>query len=240
MQQYTLLSEDELADAPAYISLEEALENPDECYILELSSGAESEKSLAQALPKLPRVQQLYFLNNTQVISFPKELAELKNLQLIEIRDCSLETLPEELSQLTEVTDFIMTGCKYVSEFPSFLTGWTDLIYLEITDTKIEEIPAEIGNLTNLEDLNINQNRLYTLPSEIDQLQSLSILRTYGNYAMTLPESLSKLQDLETFDHGLIRVPDTTIMEFRAEMPNTKFTQVTSYDDIRDDDEADF
>ncbi len=240
MQQNTLLSEDELADAYAFITLEEALENPGECYILELLTGAESEKSLAQALPKLPLVQQFIFHNNTQITAFPKELADLKNLQLIEIRDCSLETFPKELSQLTLVTDFILTGCKYVTEFPSFVTKWPDLIYLEITDTQIEEIPPEIGDLKKLEDLNINQNRLHTLPSEISGLQSLEVLRTYGNYAMTLPVSLSDLHGLKLFEHGLIRVPDTTVMEFRREMPGTTFKQVTSYDDFKDDDESYF
>ena len=237
MQNNILLSEDQLADAPVFFSLEEALENPDECYILELSSGAESEQILAQSLPKLPRVQQFTFQNNDQVTHFPKELALLKNLQALEIRDCSLETLPVELGDLEHVTDFIVTGCKEFAPFPDFVCNWKELIYLEITDSPIEEIPAAIGNLQNLEDLNINQNRLVTLPDEISQLQSLRILRTYGNYAMTLPSSLKELQDLETFDHGLIRVLGTTIMDFRKLMPNTKFTQVTTYDDVKEDDD---
>ncbi len=237
MLEFPLLSEDELADKPVYFSLEEALENPDQVYILELSGGTESEKTLELALPKLPRIQQFVFQNNTQVISFPKQLAELKNLQAIEIRDSILESLPEELSQLQHVTDFIMTGCKYVTEFPESICNWSELIYLEVTDTKIEELPASIGNLSNLEDLNINQNMLVTLPPEISQLQSLRVLRTYGNYAMTLPKTLKELQDLESFDHGLIKFPGTTVMAFREEMPNTKFTQVTSYDDIKEDDD---
>lgn len=237
MLEFPLLSEDELADMPVYFSLEEALENPDQVYILELSGGAESEKSLELALPKLPRIQQFVFQNNTQVISFPKQLAELKNLQAIELRDSSLETLPDELGELEHITDFIMTGCKYVTEFPEFICNWSELIYLEITDTKIEELPPAIGNLGNLEDLNINQNLLVTLPSEISQLQSLRVLRTYGNYAMTLPKALKELQELESFDHGLIKIPSTTVMDFRGEMPNTKFTQVTSYDEVKEEDD---
>lgn len=237
MQQNSLLSEDQLADMPVFFSLEDALENPGNCYILELAAGAESEKALAEALPKLPLVQQFIFQNNTQVINFPKELAALKNLQLIEIRDCSLETFSEGLGNLEHLTDFILTGCKYITEFPYFIPQWSGLIYLEITDTKIEEIPPEIGKLKDLEDLNINQNRLVTLPPEISGLSSLRILRTYGNYAMTIPVALKELQELETFDHGLIRFLGTTVMEFREKMPNTKFTQVTSYDDVKDGDD---
>ena len=237
MHEYPLLSEDQLADMPVFFSLEEALENPDNCYILELSGDSESENSLAKALPQLPRIQQFIFQNNTQVVNVPRELALLKNLQAIEFRDSVVETFPQELGELSHVTDFILTGCKYVSEFPSFICNWAELIYLEVTDTKIEELPAEIGNLANLEDLNINQNRLVTLPHEISQLQTLRILRTYGNYAMTIPTSLKELQDLETFDHGLIRFLGTTVMDFRELMPNTKFSQVTTYDDVKDGDD---
>ena len=237
MQQYPLLSEDQLADEPVFFSLEEALENPENCYILELSSGAESEKALASALPKLPRVQHFVLQNNNQITDFPKELAGLKNLQVLEIRDCILETLPQEIEQLQHVTDLIMTGCKEISEFPTQICSWDSLIYLEIIDTQIEDMPPEIGNLKNLVDLNINQNRLVTLPEEIAQLQSLEVLRTYGNYAMTLPATLQELQGLELFEHGLIRVLGTTIMDFRKLMPNTKFVQTTSYDDVKDDDD---
>lgn len=240
MQEYPLLNEDDLADMSAFTSLEEALESPDECFILELPDGAESEKALKEAFPKLPRIQQLIFLNNDQVLNFPSEIATLKNLQYLEIRDSILETLPEDIVALQHMTDLVITGCKYLTGLPAAIWDWDGLIYLEITDTALEELPAGISKMKQLEDLNINQNKLSTLPEEIGDLPSLKILRIYGNYAMTLPDSLERLQQLETFDHGLIRFQRQNVSEVQASMPNTTFKQVTSYDDFKDDDEEDF
>jgi len=240
MQEYPLLTEDDLADMPAFTSLEEALESPDECFILELPDGAESEKALQEALPKLPRIQQLIFLNNDQVLNFPKELAMLKNLQYLEIRDSILESLPEEIGSLEHVTDLVITECKTFTLLPDSICNWPGLVYLEVAGTALDELPDNIGNWKSLEDLNINQNKLSTLPEQIGDLKSLQILRTYGNYAMTLPDSLEQLKQLKTFDHGLIRFRRQNVAEVQAAMPNTVFKQVTSYDDFKDDDEEAF
>lgn len=233
MEDFPLLSDEQLEHKHIFGSLEEALGNTDECYQLELTEGVETEEDLASALPRLGRLQTLIFTDNQRVKQFPHELAHLKNLQYLEIRECAIEAFPEDMDKLHHITDFIVSDCPRLRIFPEFIFKWTGLQYLEIAGTGIMGIPAGIGNLTELEDLNINQNQLHDLPKDLAKLHKLNTLRTYGNYAMYLDAKVfMQLKALETFDHGLIQFQGATIQEVQAALPNAVFTQVSKNDPV--------
>lgn len=233
MEEFPLLSDEQLADVPIHFSLPEALEDPDNCYQLELTTGVANEADLKAALPQLTKVQTIIFSGNPHVREFPVELGLLKNLQYFEIRECALEFFPDELEGFAHLTDLVISDCPDLRMFPKFVVKCTALEYLEIGGTGIMALPKGIGALTKLEELNLNQNKLHDLPEALGDLAQLNTLRTYGNFAMYLSAPVfMKLKNLETFDHGLIQFQNGTIEEVKAALAGATFTQVTKNDPI--------
>ena len=62
---------------------------------------------------------------------------------------------------------------------------------------KITWLPPEIGQLQQLQQLQLDSNRLTTLPPEIGQLQQLQKLSPGGNRLTTLPPEIGKLRQLQ-------------------------------------------
>ncbi len=81
----------------SYTNLTEALKNPNEVRILDLS------RSKLKILPKeIGQLQNLQILNseNNQLTTLPKEIGKLQNLQELHLQNNQLTTLPEEIGQL--------------------------------------------------------------------------------------------------------------------------------------------
>ncbi len=109
-----------------YTNLTEALKNPNEVRILDLS------RSKLKILPKeIGQLQNLQILNseNNQLTTLPKEIGKLQNLQELHLQNNQLTTLPEEIGQLQ------------------------NLKVLHLNNNQLTTLPEEIGKLQNLQEL---------------------------------------------------------------------------------------
>ena len=95
-----LLSKKELEEAEEFLSLEDALANPEKVYILDLLDMGLSE--LPTDIAKLKNLQILYLYEN-QLTTLPREIGQLKNLQILFLDENQLSSLPPEIGQLTNL-----------------------------------------------------------------------------------------------------------------------------------------
>jgi Leucine-rich repeat (LRR) protein len=101
----------------------------------------------------------------------PKEIGQLKNLELLFAYDNRLKSLPKEIGQLKNLKELYLS-------------------YNQLTD-----LPKEIGELKKLEYLNVSRNQLKTLPREIGNLNKLKIFFARNNHLTKseLPQEIKNL-----------------------------------------------
>lgn len=88
-----------------YHNLQDALDNPLDVLILEMSMNTRISMGLHE-LESLPRVIGLFqnlqslHLDGNQLTTLPKEIGQLQNLFELNLQDNKLKTLPKEIEQL--------------------------------------------------------------------------------------------------------------------------------------------
>jgi len=137
----------DLDTCETFKSLEEALKNPNEVFILDLSKK------------KLKLV--------------PEEVLLFKELRILNLSKNKLTQLPERMSELEYLED-VNLGKNQFDVFPQVITKWTNLKRLTISQNIITAIPFDIQNLIKLEFLDMWSNELYVIPDSISKLENLS------------------------------------------------------------------
>ncbi|MFZ4401497.1 MAG: leucine-rich repeat domain-containing protein [Bacteroidales bacterium] len=139
-----LLSSGQLEEQQLYISLSEALKNPEKVYRLDLSK------------------QKLH--------NIPKEVFSLYNLQELNLAKNKLAYIPQEISNLTNLQKLNVSK-NDLTELPSSIGILTNLTELIANQNDIYKLPAEIGNLINLENLDLWSTSVDVFPDEISKLK---------------------------------------------------------------------
>ncbi|WP_372682051.1 LamG-like jellyroll fold domain-containing protein, partial [Desulfosarcina sp.] len=109
-------------------------------------------------------------------------------------------TLPSELENLTELTDFFLPYNQLTGPIPTTLGNLLNLRSLSLQANQLTgSIPTELGNLTNLTRLHLYRNQLSgSIPSELGNLSSLVELVLWENgLTGSIPTSLAGLTNLE-------------------------------------------
>lgn len=91
-------------------------------------------------------------------------LFALDSLNLLNISDTSLQHLPDELSNLTNLQTLLLYG-NHVKTIPDIISALQKLKVLDISRNKLECIPRGIADLSCLMTLNLSNNALMQFPS---------------------------------------------------------------------------
>ena len=117
--------------------------------------------------------------------SIPAEIGRLTNLQYFFIANSAVESLPEEIAQLTSCTDLEIYNCPRLTKFPTQIARMPELVSINIANNaqwSAEEIYAgmdAIANGASKEKLQIyyaRQNSLEELPASMRNMTKLSLL----------------------------------------------------------------
>jgi internalin A len=174
---------------------------------------------LTELPPEIGRLWRLKALNlgpKLQVPKFnflttlPESLSQLTNLQSLNLNGNKVSTLPEGLGQLIDLQSLDLSG-NNLTALPDLLVKLTNLQFLNLSSTKLTALPDWLGQLTNLQSLDLSSNDLTNLPDWLGQLTNLQSLDLRLNKLISLPESLSqltKLQSLSLGTNGLTTLPE--------------------------------
>jgi Leucine-rich repeat (LRR) protein len=96
----------------------------------------------------------------------PRDKQILENRTYIDLSDCNLNNIPEDIGNLIKLKE------------------------LNLSENNLVELPYSILNLENLEVLNISENNISTIYDELCYLKKLHIFNSAGNPIVYFPECL--------------------------------------------------
>ena len=112
-------------------------------------------------------------------------------------------TLPDEIANLTALTDLRINKQKLSGEFPKVLCSmdWLKVLYLQ-GNNFTGALPAELGQMTELTDLYVDQNATMSgsIPKEIGKLKKLQRLNiSQSGIGGEIPVELGQCEELLQF-----------------------------------------
>ncbi len=158
------------------------------------------------AVFRMPELEELLIEECPFRLSFPPEMGEAKNLQILSMR----KILFDNIIRLTDGPD---GPIEVIGAIPDEIGNIESLTRLRIIFSDGVRIPASIGLLPNIETIDLGSSLLFgNIPPEMGQLSSLKTLgyRNCGLPNGSLPEELGLLTNLETLD--LILNPRITML----------------------------
>lgn len=132
--------------------------------------------------------------------TMPEEIANLTQLEVLNLSQNRLVEIPDFIGQLTNLREFA-APMNQIANFPAVLCDLPDIQVIELSLNKITSLPPQIGNVTSLKHLGMAMNQLQTLPIELAAI--LDSLRSLNVSANQLTQILPKIVDIwvqEPFD----------------------------------------
>ncbi|XP_035685162.1 leucine-rich repeat protein SHOC-2-like [Branchiostoma floridae] len=150
---------------------------------------------------------------------FPKFVCQQTALQELNISNCNLVNVSEEIGLMVNLTHLDLSRNK-IEDLPDELCNITSLRCLSLQDNKLSNLPVRISNLLSLEYLDVSFNRLdqykanaiQSLPDDIGRMKELKYINLSSNSLNSLPQSIGYLQELEELilEHNQIeQLPDS-------------------------------
>lgn len=175
----------------------------------------EFKDSDIEKLREFTGLQELY-ISGSKFSSLGKLLSCVKHLKKLSLDSNGLETLPNELGELTDLEILGLKNNK-LRNLPDFLFNLTKLQILDIQANRLEKLPPKITNLKSLEKLLAVGNKLTELPEEFGNLTNLKALYLSYNRIKRLPTGLGMLNELVT-----LQLKKNKLKEIPAELGNLK------------------
>jgi Leucine-rich repeat (LRR) protein len=142
-------------------------------------------------------LRSLHLERNKRSNISPK-IAQLQQLETLEIIQCSITDLPKELSELPKLSILKCEGTT-LETIPASVFDCINLTELSFVRSLIKSIPKEIKQLQKLKKLSAHHSKLEVLPKELIELSSLEELTLYAIPIQTLPEWVGQLKKIKLF-----------------------------------------
>lgn len=134
-----------------FTTLEQALKNPDQVEVLDLS------KSKLEVFPPeiftFKNLRELY-LNKNKIKIIPPEIGSLTNLEIFEISKNRLEQIPAEIGHCVLLKRLVLNQNQIVA-LPSSMGKLKKLVYLDMWSNNLSVVPAEISDCTSLKEVDL-------------------------------------------------------------------------------------
>ena len=138
-------------------------------------------------------------LSGLGLTEIPESVAQLRQLQTLNLHNNKLMTLPESLSQLHRLQSLDLSS-NQLTALPDSIDQLNEPQSINLYNNLLSGLPEPIGRLQQLQILDLRYNQLTMLPEFIGKLQQLQCLYLIGNKLTTLPESIGQMQRLQRLD----------------------------------------
>ena len=156
-------------------------------------------KNIVELSPSIAELKNLEELNleSNALTDIPDEIGGLKKLKKVSLSYNKLTAFPAAILKLEEL-ESLEIGNQQIAELPKNLKGLANLKYLELKSAGIKELSDSIGDLKSLESLDLERNDIVSISESIGNCKSLSTLILANNRLLkTLPDGISELKKLE-------------------------------------------
>lgn len=183
-------------------------------------SGNKISGEIPAALGKATHLQALDLSSNQLVGRIPKELRNLKLIELA-LNDNKLSgDIPFDLASLSDLERLGLAANNFSASILTQLGKCSKLIFLNMSKNRFTGIiPAEMGSLQSLQSLDLSWNSLMGgIAPELGQMQQLEVLNLSHNMLSGLiPASFSRLKGLTKVDvsYNKLEGPIPDIKAFR-------------------------
>ena len=177
--------------------------------------------TMAEALeaPDQVRDLDLYY---RRLPAFPPEILQLKNLEKLCLRTCTIGDLPPGIATLAKIQSLDL-GEAHLTNLTASIAALTNLDRLWLNDNTLTTLPPVLGRLPNLMYLNLDRNRLTARPPDLGHLASLRWLRLNHNQLTALPPDLSGLaQNLQILYLIGNPIPEAERIRIKQALPKCK------------------
>ncbi|MBI4854287.1 MAG: SUMF1/EgtB/PvdO family nonheme iron enzyme [Acidobacteria bacterium] len=131
--------------------------------------------------------------------TLPEELFQLTEIEVLYLAGNELTTLPKDLFALSKL-DYLDLYNNVITSLPNEFSEPNPLRYLDLSHNNLTTLPNEFGKLINLTFLDLSYNHLTQLPSEFGNLASLKSLSIPYSELTNLPNEFGKLTNIEVLD----------------------------------------
>lgn len=129
-------------------------------------------KEIPPAIFSMTNLDTLRLSDNPEIKEIPSEIKRLTKLKFLEIRNCNLISITNEIFNLKEL-ETLDVSCNSIKNLPEGRN--------EMKDFEISRSEQGWTNLTNLKRLILHNNEITQLPEEFKELQGLRHLTLRGN-----------------------------------------------------------
>ncbi|KAL6850462.1 hypothetical protein ACP4OV_021089 [Aristida adscensionis] len=175
-------------------------------------------------------IRALHFLGSDETGNFGAGFSTAKYLRVLDLGECSIQTLPSSIGKLKQLRYLNAPGIKD-QKIPTCITQLSKLIYLNLRGSSaLLALPKSIGEMENLMYLDLSGcSELGELPESFGNLKNLVHL-DFSNCPQVrgvskFLESLTKLQHLNLrYCHNIGEVPATLARLIKLQYLNISFS----------------
>ncbi len=211
-----LLTEQQLDQVQRFTDLSEALDNPQQVYILDLEDAG--IKSLPQSIGLLTNLQVL-ILNDNFLDSIPSSIGKLTNLQILRAENNNLKTLPASIGNLTNLEEIALANNK-ISWLPYSFRHLVNLEKLDLSNNRLSVIAFSMKNMNNLVSVDLSKNKFSKVPYQIFNLKNLKYLDLSYNPINVLPKEFINMKSLQYLILVHTKIDSSQILFIKQKRPD--------------------
>lgn len=148
------------------------------------------DRASGNTIRRIQLMDNQHGLYSNGLKSIDPAIGKLKNLQYLFIANSTIESLPDEFSGLSSLTDFEIYNCPKMTEFPMVICDLPELVSVNISNNlqwSADEILKGIKGLANgpsggkIQILYMSQNNLEELPEDVRNFKALGLFDAMSN-----------------------------------------------------------
>ena len=117
---------------------------------------------------------------NGQAVDELDRIAELTELEVLQLRNCGLKEIPAGIEKLQKLKLLILSD-NHIASLPDRIAELSSLEYLYLENNEVTEIPEALSKLPNLKALYLKGNRIAAVPDSLRRIGSLKLITLGGN-----------------------------------------------------------